>query len=95
MARATWNGVLLAESEDVVIVEGNVYFPESALRREHVAPSEEHTFCPWKGTASYYDVVVNGGRIAGGVWYYPDPMEGRAQVVRDRVAFWRGVEVER
>lgn len=93
MARATWNGVVLAESDDVEIVEGNLYFPAASLAREHVEPSDEHSHCPWKGDASYYDVVVNGDRLPAAVWYYPEPYEG-AQMVRDRVAFWRGVEVE-
>jgi uncharacterized protein (DUF427 family) len=93
MAKATWNDVVLAESDDIEIVEGNLYFPADSLKREYVAPSDEHSFCPWKGDASYYDVVVNGDRLGGAVWYYPEPYE-KAQMVKDRVAFWRGVKVE-
>ena len=90
--RAIWNGVTLAESDDTVVVEGNHYFPAGALAREHFAPSDSHSFCPWKGTASYYDVQVDGERNADAAWYYPEPKRAAAEI-RDRVAFWRGVEV--
>ena len=90
--KATWNGVTLAESNDTVVVEGNHYFPASALRREYVSPSSTHTVCPWKGTASYYSVAVNGALNPDSVWYYPDP-KPKAEMVRDRVAFWKGVKV--
>ena len=92
MVKATWNGAVLAESDDTVVVEGNHYFPASALKRDFVQPSEKHTTCGWKGVASYYDVVVDGKTNADACWYYPDPMKG-AEAVKDRVAFWRGVEV--
>lgn len=93
MARATWKGAVLAESADYEIVEGNVYFPPSALRREHFRDSDTHTVCGWKGTASYYDVVVDGQVNANAAWYYPET-KPEADSVRGRVAFWHGVVVE-
>jgi uncharacterized protein (DUF427 family) len=90
--KATWNGTTLAESDDTVVVEGNHYFPRSALRDEHFEPSDRHTLCPWKGTASYFDVVVDGRRNAAAAWFYPEP-KAAAEEIRDRVAFWHGVEV--
>lgn len=90
--RAVWNGVVLAESADTVEVEGNHYFPASALNEQYFEPSQTHTVCPWKGTASYYTVVVDGARNTDAAWYYPEP-KPEAEMVRDRVAFWRGVEV--
>ena len=90
--RATWNGATIAESDETVVVEGNHYFPPDALRREHVEPSAHRTTCPWKGEASYFDVVVDGDRNANAAWTYPDPKEAAAEI-RDHVAFWKGVEV--
>jgi uncharacterized protein (DUF427 family) len=90
--RAIWNGTTLAESDDTVVVEGNHYFPADSLAREHFAPSDAHTVCPWKGTASYYDVVVGEERNPEAAWFYPEPKEAAAEI-RDHVAFWRGVEV--
>ena len=90
--KAIWNGTLLAESNDTVVVEGNHYFPASALKRELVRPSETHTTCGWKGVASYYDVVVGDAVNRDAVWYYPEPKDAAKQI-RDRVAFWKGVEV--
>lgn len=90
--RAIWNGVTLAESDDTVVVEGNHYFPVDAIAGEHFQPSDSHTVCPWKGTASYYDVQVNGDTNADAAWFYPAPKDAAAEI-RDRVAFWRGVEV--
>jgi uncharacterized protein (DUF427 family) len=92
MAKATWNGTVLAESERCQVVEGNHYFPPDALRREHLQPSATHTVCGWKGTASYYDVVVDGQRNADAAWYYPEPMPAAATIA-GWVAFWRGVTV--
>ena len=92
MMRARWNGVTIAASDATVVVEGNHYFPVSAVDRPYLRESETHTFCPWKGTASYFDVVVGGETNAAAAWYYPEPMAG-AEAVTDRVAFWRGVEV--
>ena len=93
MPRATWNGVTLAESADTVVVEGNHYFPASALNRDYVRESDTHTVCPWKGTASYYTVEIAGERNEDAVWYYAEP-KPEAEMVRNRVAFWKGVEVE-
>ncbi len=90
--RAEWNGTVLAESADIVTVEGNAYFPESSLKREHFQPSETHTTCGWKGEASYYDVVVSGERNKDAAWYYPTPKDAAKQIA-GRVAFWRGVRV--
>ena len=90
--RAIWKGTLLAESEDIVVVEGNRYFPASALNKQYVRPSATHTTCSWKGVASYYDVVVEGAVNADAVWYYPEPKEA-AKEIAGRVAFWKGVEV--
>lgn len=90
--KATWNGVVIAQSDDTVLVEGNHYFPAAALQRQYVTFSNHHTSCPWKGEASYYSLLVNGEMNTDAVWYYPDP-KPEAQMVKDRVAFWKGVEV--
>jgi uncharacterized protein (DUF427 family) len=94
MARATWNGAVIAESERYEMVEGNVYFPPEAVNRAYLRESRTHTVCGWKGTASYYDLVVDGQTNAGAAWYYPDPFDAAANI-RDHVAFWKGVEVVR
>jgi uncharacterized protein (DUF427 family) len=93
MSRATWKGAVLAESDRSVVVEGNQYFPPESVRREHLRPSETHTTCPWKGVASYYDVVVDGQVNKDAAWYYPQPKDAAKQIT-DHVAFWRGVTVE-
>jgi uncharacterized protein (DUF427 family) len=90
--RATWNDVLLAESDRTILVEGNQYFPADDVMADRLEPSETHTHCPWKGDASYYTVVADGKRNADAAWYYPQPFEA-ATGIRDYVAFWRGVEV--
>ena len=94
MARATWNGTVVAESDDVVEVEGNLYFPLSSVDDRRLERSDTRTVCPWKGTATYYTLVVNGERNPDAVWRYEDPKPA-ARMVADRVAFWRGVTVER
>jgi len=94
MARATWKGVVVAESETFEIVEGNVYFPPEAVRAEYLQPSGTHTVCPWKGTASYYTVAVNGAENPDAAWFYPET-SAAAKNVEGYVAFWRGVTVER
>ncbi len=94
MAKATWNGETIAESDVFEIVEGNVYFPREAVRDEVLRDSPTHTVCPWKGTASYYTVVVNGKENPDAAWYYPEPKPAAANIT-GKVAFWRGVEVER
>ncbi|MGH7803652.1 MAG: DUF427 domain-containing protein [Candidatus Binatia bacterium] len=92
MARATWKGTVIAESDRTIVVEGNHYFPPDAVRKAHFHPSETHTVCSWKGTASYYDVVVDGEVNKDAAWYYPTPKDA-AKEIADHVAFWRGVEV--
>ena len=94
MARATWKGAVLAESEDYEIVEGNVYFPPAAVRWSELRPSLTVTHCPWKGAAHYYDVRVDGDVNPDAAWDYPDPKPAAANI-RDHIAFWRGVTVER
>ena len=93
MVKASWNGVTIAESDDTVIVEGNHYFPRDAVDASLLRPSDTHTVCPWKGTASYYDVVVDGEVNKDAAWYYPTPKDAAAQIA-GYVAFWRGVTVE-
>lgn len=94
MATARWNGAVLAESDQVEVVEGNVYFPPEAVNREYLRPSDTHTTCGWKGVASYHHVVVDGQENRDAAWFYPDPKPAAANI-RGRVAFWRGVEVNR
>lgn len=91
--KATWHGTTVAESDDTVVVEGNHYFPADSIRREFFRESECHTHCPWKGKASYCDIVVDGAVNSGAAWYYPTPKEAAANI-KDRVAFWKGVVVE-
>ncbi len=90
--QAIWNGQVVAESDSTVVVEGNHYFPASAVTPGVFAGTETHTVCPWKGTASYYDLTVDGKTNKDAAWYYPEP-KADAEMVRDRVAFWRGVTV--
>jgi uncharacterized protein (DUF427 family) len=91
--RAVWNGAVIAESDDTVVVEGNHYFPVASVDPAVLRPSDTHTFCPWKGTASYWTLEVDGRANPDAAWYYPDP-KPRAEQIRDRIAFWRGVTVE-
>lgn len=91
--RATWNGAVIAESADTVVVEGNHYFALADVRAEHLRPSASHTTCHWKGVASYYDVVVGDKVNRDAAWYYPDPSPA-ADRIKARVAFWHGVTVE-
>lgn len=90
--KAIWNGTTLAESDDTVVVEGNHYFPAESMNSEYFQPSETHTVCGWKGTASYYDLVVNGQTNGDAAWYYPET-KADAKEIEGRVAFWKGVEV--
>ena len=94
MAKAIWKGAVLAESGTFEMVEGNVYFPPQAIRKEHFRDSRTHTTCGWKGVASYYDVVVGGEVNKDAAWYYPEPQPAAANI-KDHVAFWKGVTVER
>lgn len=92
MAVAVWKNTVLAESDAFEVVEGNIYFPETALKREFFTESAHTTNCPWKGVASYYTVTVDGEENPNAAWYYPDPKPA-AENIRNHVAFWRGVEV--
>jgi len=92
MPKAIWNGAVIAESDRTVVVEGNHYFPPTAVKREHLSESRTHTICPWKGVASYYTIDVAGKKNIDGAWYYPAPKPA-ANNVKDYIAFWRGVEV--
>ena len=94
MPKAIWNGKVIAESDTYETVEGNVYFPPGAVKSEHFKPSDTHTVCPWKGTASYYTVSVDGQENRDAAWFYPDPKPAAANI-KDHVAFWRGVTVEK
>ena len=91
--RALWNGEVVAESNDTIVVEGNHYFPPESVDRSRLADSDTHTVCPWKGTASYYDVVIDGERNADAAWYYPSPKDAAAEI-KDHVAFWHGVTIQ-
>lgn len=93
MATASWNGTVLAESDDTLVVEGNHYFPRDAVKDEVLVDSSHTSVCPWKGTASYYSVVVDGQTNENAAWYYPEPKDAAAEI-RDRVAFWKGVQVD-
>ena len=93
MIRAVWNGAVLAEAEHTVKLEGNDYFPLESLRREFLDASATTTVCPWKGTASYYSVTVDGKVNPDAAWYYPTP-SARAQEIANHVAFWKGVKIE-
>lgn len=92
MPKATWNGAVLAESEETKVVEGNHYFPSDSLNRQYFRDSDAHTFCGWKGEASYFDVEVEGQTNEQAAWYYPDPKDAAAEI-KDYVAFWKGVQV--
>jgi uncharacterized protein (DUF427 family) len=93
MAKATWKGVVLAESESVQIVEGNVYFPPESVKKEYLKESDTHSTCPWKGLANYYHIDVNGEVNNDAAWYYPEPKDAAKQI-KNHVAFWKGVKVE-
>lgn len=92
MVQAVWNGAVIADSDDTIVVEGNHYFPRAAVDAAVLADSATTSFCPWKGTASYHHVTVAGQVNEDAAWYYADPKEAAAEI-RDRVAFWKGVEV--
>ncbi|MGF6117940.1 uncharacterized protein (DUF427 family) [Janthinobacterium lividum] len=96
MPTASWNGAVIAQATDaqVQVVENNVYFPLSSVTQEYLRPSSHTSICPWKGTASYYDLVVGGQTNSNAAWYYPQPKDAAKQIA-GHVAFWRGVSVER
>ncbi|MCX7138766.1 MAG: DUF427 domain-containing protein [Proteobacteria bacterium] len=93
MKRASWNGTVIAESDHCEVVEGNQYFPAAAVKREFLRDSSTHTVCPWKGTASYYDVVVNGETNKDAAWYYPET-KSAADNIKGYIAFWKGIKVQ-
>lgn len=92
MVEARWNGTLIASSDACVVVEGNQYFPAESVHADNLKASDHTTVCPWKGTAHYYDVVVGGQVNKNAAWYYPTP-KSAASEIKDRIAFWKGVEV--
>jgi len=94
VATAQWNGAVIAQSDDTIKVEGNLYFPPEAVNPDYLQHSEMHTACPWKGLASYYDIVVDGKVNTGAAWFYPSPSSA-ASDIKNYVAFWRGVKVKR
>jgi len=90
--KAIWNGTVIAESNDTVVIEGNHYFPADSIRQEFFINSETHSVCPWKGTASYYSLEVDGKSNRDAAWYYPE-VSLLAKGIKGRIAFWKGVEV--
>ncbi len=90
--KAIWNGATLAKSDKTVVIEGNHYFPADAINKEFFRQSQTHTVCPWKGTASYYDIVANGATNKDAAWFYPQAKDA-AKEIENHVAFWKGVEV--
>nr|WP_293834804.1 DUF427 domain-containing protein [uncultured Arsenicibacter sp.] len=90
--KAIWNNTVLAESSDTVVVEGNHYFPADSVNSNYLTSSRTHTTCPWKGVASYYTLTIDGKTNPDAAWFYPDPKPAAGQI-RDRVAFWKGVQV--
>ena len=90
--KAVWNGQVVAESDDTVVVEGNHYFPKASLKQAFIQDSSKTTVCPWKGSAHYYSLVVDGQTNSDAVWYYLEPKPA-ADEISNRVAFWRGVQV--
>lgn len=92
MVQARWNGAVIAESDDTVVIEGNHYFPRGSLDEATISPSSTTSACPWKGTASYLTVTVDGNENRDAAWFYPDPKPAAAEIA-GRVAFWKGVEV--
>jgi uncharacterized protein (DUF427 family) len=93
MAKATWAGKTIADSKSTVVVEGNQYFPPEAVEKQFLKPSSYTSVCPWKGTAHYYHVEVDGMKNENAAWYYPEPKPAAAEI-RDRIAFWKGISVQ-
>lgn len=90
--KAIWNGKVIAESNDIVNVEGNAYFPAEAVNQDYIKKTDTHSVCPWKGTASYFDLEVDGKQNKDAAWYYPEPSDA-AKSIKNRVAFWKGVQI--
>lgn len=93
MPKAIWNGKVIAESNDTEVVEGNHYFPADSVKKEFLKRSDTTSVCPWKGTASYYHVDVDGSMNSDAAWYYPDPKEA-ARHITNRIAFWKGIQID-
>ena len=93
MARAFWGGKIIAESDETVVVEGNQYFPAESVVKDFLRASNHTSVCPWKGTAHYYHLEVNGLRNENAAWYYPEPKAAAAEI-KNHIAFWKGVRVE-
>ena len=91
--KAIWNDVVIAESNETVIVEGNHYFPKESVKWDFFKPNHSHTTCPWKGVASYYDIEIKGEVVPAAAWYYPEPKPA-ASMVKNRIAFWKGVIIK-
>ncbi len=91
--QAIWNGKVIAQSDKTINIEGNQYFPLESANKEFLTSSDTHTVCHWKGTASYYNITVDGKTIKDAAWYYPEPKE-KAFIIKDYIAFWKGVEVK-
>jgi len=94
MVKALWKGKIIAETEEVEVVEGNYYFPPKSVHKEFLKESSTHSTCPWKGKASYYDVIVGGETNKDAVWYYPEPKPA-AKNIKDYIAFWKGIEIKK
>ena len=92
MVKAVWNGEVIADSDDTIVVEGNHYFPRDAVRADVLKPSDTTSTCPWTGLAHYHSLEVAGATNADAAWYYPEPKSAAAEI-RDRIAFWKGVEI--
>lgn len=92
--KAIWNDTIIAESNETVVIENNHYFPANSIKREYFKDSSTHTTCPWKGVASYYTLDVNGKQNADAAWFYPETKTA-AEGIKNYVAFWKGVEVEK
>ena len=92
MTKAIWNGAVLAESDKTIVVEGNHYFPPDSIHKEYFTETLSHTVCPWKGTASYYAIAVNGKTNRDAGWYYAHPKDAASQI-KDYVAFWHGIQI--
>lgn len=94
MVKAVWKNKVIAESDETIVVEGNYYFPQESVKKEFLKDSDSHTTCPWKGHASYYNIVVEGEINKDAAWYYPDPKPA-ASKIKNYIAFWKGVEINR
>lgn len=92
MVTATWNGAVIAQSDETVVVEGNHYFPRASVNADHLIGSSTTSHCPWKGTAHYHSITANGATNSDAAWYYPEPKDAAVQI-KDRIAFWRGVVI--